>query len=161
MTLHKILKEVPRPSLFYSSSSFCIFCFTFVRQKLFIYFSSSTGLFSKNKKFFKQTRFFISFYRTISNFSGGWRVGISFWGFEGHFFASLGENFGVIPSFGPRFVSECDRQSSDITQIISGYNFAVKPTTNQPSSSCLKKLRKILYFVVMSLTLSFFSLIFI
>jgi hypothetical protein len=43
----------------------------------------------------------------------------------------------VIPSFRPRFTGKCDRQSRDLTQLTSGYNFAIKPTTNHlRSSSC-------------------------
>ena len=50
---------------------------------------------------------------------------------------------GDIPSFRPRFASKCDRQSSDLTQITSGYNFSVKLTTNHPNSSCsISYLRK-------------------
>ena len=31
---------------------------------------------------------------------------------------------------------KCDPQSRDLTQFPSGYNFAVRPATNHPSSSC-------------------------
>ena len=48
----------------------------------------------------------------------------------------MSESSKIIPSFPPRFASKCDRQSSDLTQITNGYNFAVKPTTNHSSSSC-------------------------
>jgi hypothetical protein len=43
---------------------------------------------------------------------------------------------GSFPAFRPRFAGKCDRQSSDLTQFTRGYNFAVKPTTNHPRSSC-------------------------
>ena len=36
----------------------------------------------------------------------------------------------------PRFAGKCDRQSSDLIQFTSDYNFAVKPATNHPRSSC-------------------------
>ena len=35
----------------------------------------------------------------------------------------------VIHSFRPRFAGRCDRESRDLTQLTSGYNFAVKPIT--------------------------------
>ena len=41
---------------------------------------------------------------------------------------------GSFPAFRPRFAGKCDRQSSDLTQFTSGYNFAVKPPTNHPRS---------------------------
>ena len=41
-----------------------------------------------------------------------------------------------FPAFHPRCAGKCDPQSRDLIQLISGYNFAVKPATNQPSSSC-------------------------
>ena len=43
---------------------------------------------------------------------------------------------GVISSFLPRFTGKCDPQSRDLTQLPSGYNFAVKPATNLPILSC-------------------------
>jgi len=42
---------------------------------------------------------------------------------------------GSFPAFRPRFAGKYDRQSSDLTQFTSGYNFAVEPTTNHPRSS--------------------------
>ena len=36
-----------------------------------------------------------------------------------------------IRSVRPRFPRKCDRHSRDLTQLPSGYNFAVKPATNQ------------------------------
>ena len=41
-----------------------------------------------------------------------------------------------IPILRPRFAGKCDPQSSDLTQLPRGYNFAVKPATNHPRSSC-------------------------
>ena len=34
---------------------------------------------------------------------------------------------GSFPAFRPRFAGKCDIQSRDLTQLPSGYNFAVKP----------------------------------
>ncbi len=43
---------------------------------------------------------------------------------------------GSFSTFRPRFAGKCDRQSSDLTQFTSCYNFAVTPTTNHLRSSC-------------------------
>ena len=45
---------------------------------------------------------------------------------------SMDESFSA---FLPRFAGKCDPQSRDLTQLPRGYNFAVKPATNNPSSS--------------------------
>ena len=42
-------------------------------------------------------------------------------------------NAGFIPGLRPRFAAKCDPQSKDLTQLPSGYNFAVKSATNHPS----------------------------
>ena len=39
-------------------------------------------------------------------------------------------------AFRPRFAGRYDPQSRDLSQLPSGYNFAVKPATNDPSSLC-------------------------
>ena len=41
-----------------------------------------------------------------------------------------------LPTFRPRFAGKCDPQSRDLTHLPKGYNFAVKPATNHPCTSC-------------------------
>ena len=41
---------------------------------------------------------------------------------------------GAFPAFRPCFAGKCDQQLSDLTQISSGYNFAITPVSNHHSS---------------------------